>query len=158
TAARALEAFADPAAFRAFVVESFNDRGEEQAWKIPQQTIETVAELLVHGAPKTRARTAGLLRYLSGKEQTAWDQGWSVHETRYAKEIAELRDKAKDRAEIPSQYPQEQLQKLAFGAYVGLVREQGSTHTRTQRASLGVQVVRVRQTALSRILTLALKD
>jgi ParB family chromosome partitioning protein len=50
-------------------------------------------------------------------------------------------------------YTPEQLQELAFGAYVGLIREQGASTA----AGYGTesQVVRVRQTALSRILEIA---
>ena len=46
-----------------------------------------------------------------------------------------------------------QLQELAFGAYVGLVREQGGSTT----AGYGTesQVVRVRQTALTRLQEMA---
>ena len=53
------------------------------------------------------------------------------------------------------QYSKEQLQQLAFGAYVGLVREQGGAAAKKQQPTLGAQVVRVRQTALNRLLALA---
>jgi ParB family chromosome partitioning protein len=157
TAARALESFADPAAFLQFVVQQFNDRGDEQAWKFSADTVATVAELVVHGQPHTRARTAQLLRYLGEKEQAAWDQAWVVHARRFAGEIAALRQQAPQRQPPPSQYSAAQLQELAFGGYVGLVREQGSATARGSRTSgLGAQaVMRVRQTALSRILALA---
>ena len=50
------------------------------------------------------------------------------------------------------QYPEGQLRQLAFGAYVGLVREQGGA------AGATPPVVRVRQTALARLLALATGD
>ncbi|HXG11676.1 MAG TPA: HEAT repeat domain-containing protein, partial [Gemmataceae bacterium] len=152
TAARGLEAFADPAAFQEFVVGLFNDRGDEPAWKVPAETVDTVAELLVYGSPPTRARTAQLLRYLSEKEQAPWNQAWAIHEDRFGREIAALRQQAAERPAPPLQYRPEQLRQLAFGAYVGLVREQGG------QGAAGSAVVRVRQTALSRILALAHKD
>ena len=52
TAAGALECFADPAAFRAFVVQLVNDRGDRPAWKIPAETVDDLAELLAHGSPR----------------------------------------------------------------------------------------------------------
>ena len=73
-AARALERFAGPALFREYVVQLGNDRGDEPAWKIPAETVDDLAELLAHGSPAARARTAYLLRHLSEKEQAACDQ------------------------------------------------------------------------------------
>src|SRR5207249_3917462 len=53
------------------------------------------------------------------------------------------------------QYTAEQLQEVAFGAYVGLVREQGSAQEAGNRPSLGAHVIRIRQAALNRLLALA---
>jgi ParB family chromosome partitioning protein len=158
TAARALECFSDPAAFLQFVAQLFNDRGDEPAWKISPETVDTVAELVVHGRPHTRVRTAQLLRHLSEKEPAAWEQAWTIHEQRSTAEVATLREHAQERSPVPLQYSQAQLQQLAFGAYVGLVREQGGAHGRKQRAALAPEVIRVRQTALSRVLALASRD
>ena len=155
TAARALETFSNPEAFLQFVVTLFNDRGEEPAWKISRDTVETLAELVVHAATLTRARTAHLLRLLGEKEQSAFDQAWSAHKKRFAAEIKALKEQAKQRPPVKPQYSAEQLSQLAFGAYVGLVREQGGAHAKKQQPALGAQVVRVRQTALSRLLALA---
>src|SRR5262249_36980725 len=155
TAARALECFADGDAFRRFVVDLFNDRGDDPPWKVPPQTVETVAELLVHGTPPIRARTALLLRHLSEKEQAAWNQAWNVHEDRFAPEIAAWKQQAGQHPPAPSRYNHAQLLQLAFGAYVGLVREQGGAPERGRASSPGSLVVRVRQTALARLLALA---
>ena len=95
TAARALETFADPAAFGAFVVGLVNDRGDKPAWKVPASTVDDLAELLVHGDPLLRARSALLLHHLDAEEQAAFDQAWAVHAARYAAEIAALRGRAK---------------------------------------------------------------
>src|SRR5262249_32195442 len=127
TAARGLECFADPAAFAAFVVELCNDRGDDQPWKIKLPTVEAAAELIARGAPQTRARTALLLRLLTEKSQSAWDQAWDMHAERYAAEIAALKEQAKQRPPVRQQYTAAQLRELAFGAYVGLVREQSAT-------------------------------
>jgi ParB family chromosome partitioning protein len=152
-AARALEQFAGPALFREYVVQLVNDRGDEPAWKITADTVDALAELLAHGSPAARARTVYLLRYLSDKEPAAWDQAWALHAGRFAAEIQALREAAKDRPTPAPQYTPEQLQELAFGAYVGLVREQGGSTA----AGYGTesQVVRVRQTALARLQELA---
>lgn len=152
TAARGLECFADPAAFAQFVVDLFNDRGEEQPWKVPQETVEAAADLIAFASPHVRARTAILLRHLSAKEQAPWNQAWAVHQERFADEIAAAREKSAERGTVPLQTTLDQLRQLAFGAYVGLVREQGGPQTTAQ------QVARVRQTALSRILALAQAD
>src|SRR5262249_42007612 len=156
TAARALECFSDPTNFLVFVVQLFNDRGDQQSWQIPAQDVDTLAELIVSGAPQTRARSASLLRYLSEKEQAAWDQAWAAHAGRFAPEIAALRERAATRPKVKPRYTHAQLQELAFGGYVGLVREQGGAGG--QRVSVGPQVVRVRQTALRRVLEMATAD
>jgi ParB family chromosome partitioning protein len=150
-AARALERFAGPALFREYVVQLVNDRGDEPAWKITAETVDDLAELLAHGSPAARARTAYLLRHLSEKEQAACDQAWALHAGRFAAEIRAVREAAKERP--APEYTPEQLQELAFGAYVGLVREQGGSTT----AGYGTesQVVRVRQTALARLQEMA---
>ncbi len=153
TAARALECFTDPAAFLQFVTQLFNDRGEEQPWKIGADIVDTVATLVAHAGPHLKARTAALLQTLKEKEPHAWNAAWAAHTQRFAHEIATLRQQAQ--RPPASQYTPEQLQELAFGAYVGLVREQGSAAGRQERAAL---VIRVRQTALARILALAGAD
>jgi ParB family chromosome partitioning protein len=150
TAARALECFAGPPAFLQFVVQLFNDRGDEQPWKVPQETVEAVADLIAFASPHTRARTAIQLRHLSAKEQAAWNQPWALHQARFASELEDVRAKAIERGAMPVQTTPEQLRQLAFGAYVGLVREQGGASAQ--------QVARVRQTALSRIFALAQAD
>ena len=83
TAARALESLAEPGAFEAFVAGLVNDRGDKPEWKIAAPTVDAFAELLVHGEPQLRARTARLFARLNEKEQAAFDQAWSVHEARY---------------------------------------------------------------------------
>ncbi len=160
TAARALEAMTEPGAFEPFVVGLVNDRGDAPAWKIPVATVDAFAELLVHGAPQLRARTARLLARLNDKEQAAFDQAWAVHEARHAAELAQLRRQAKARKPVAPRYTRDQLRELAFGAYVGLVREQGGSPGKGQSGGAGTEaaVVRVRQTALGRLVALAGSD
>jgi ParB family chromosome partitioning protein len=151
-AARALERFAGPVVFRDYVVQLMNDRGDEPPWKLTADTVDALAELLARGGPAARARTGHLLRHLSEKEPAAWEQFWPLHAARFGAEIRALREGARDRKTPAPQYTPEQLQELAFGAYVGLVREQGGS-----AAAYGTeaQVVRVRQTALSRLQEMA---
>jgi ParB family chromosome partitioning protein len=152
-AARALERYASPGTFRDYVVQMVNDRGDEASWKITADTVETLGELLAFGSSRAKARTAHLLRHFSEKEPAAWEQAWGLHTGRFAAEIRTLKETAKERKIPPPSYTPEQLQELAFGAYVGLVREQGGSTT----AGYGTesQVVRVRQTALTRLQEMA---
>jgi ParB family chromosome partitioning protein len=151
--ARALERFADPAAFRAYVVELVNDRGDEPPWKIPADTVEPLAQLLAAAPPAVRARTAYMLLYLSEKEPAAWEQAWALHTSRFTAEVRAVREAARERKLPAPQYTPAQLQDLAFGAYVGLVREQGGSTTAGHGTES--QVVRVRQTALARLQEMA---
>jgi ParB family chromosome partitioning protein len=147
-AAEGLEAFADPAAFRAFVVKLVNDRGDEAVWKVPADTIDALADLFASAPPQLKAKTARLLAHFEPKEQAAWNQAWAVHEKRYAGDLAAARAKA---VATPPKLSAAELRELAFGAYVGLVREQGG-------GPATPAVGRVRQTALSRVLAIATAD
>jgi ParB family chromosome partitioning protein len=152
TGAQALEAFADRAAFREFVIKEVNDHGEDTPWKVSPEVVDDFANLLAFAPPQLKAKTALLLKYFDNKEQAEWNASWAVHSARFAKEIKEAADAAK-KAGVPvaSKLTSEQLRELAFGGYVGLVREQG--------ASGGSQpIAKVRQTALSRIFAIASKD
>src|SRR5207253_493283 len=91
TAAEAIEALADPATFEGFVAGLVNDKGDKPGWKVPGSTVDALAELIAHGDPRLRIRTARLLRHLDAEGQDAFDQAWKVHEARFGKELAGLR-------------------------------------------------------------------
>jgi ParB family transcriptional regulator, chromosome partitioning protein len=152
TAAQALERFHSREEFSKFVVDLFNDRGEAQPWKISEEIVHTIANLLAFGQPQTKARTAKVLEKLSQSEVSAWNQAWKAHSERFAQEIAKVNQIATTRPPSSREYDLAQLRQLAFGAYVGLVREKGDS------TSGDTSIVRVRQTALSRILALAQAD
>ncbi len=163
TAAQALETMSESAIRNpqsaipeSFVAGLVNDRGDKPEWKIAGPTVNAFAELLVHGAPQLRARTARLFARLKEKEQDAFDQAWAVHAARHADELAKLRKEAEVRTPAPSRYTSDQLRELAFGAYVGLVREQGGSSAKGR--STDQAVARVRQTALARLLAMAGTD
>ena len=58
TAARAIEALADPAGFARFVADLVNDRGDKPDWKVPEAVIDALAEMLAHGDHNLQVRTA----------------------------------------------------------------------------------------------------
>ncbi len=152
TGARALEAFADRAAFREFVIKEVNDRGDDTPWKVSPEVIDDLANLLAFAPPQLKAKTALLLRLFDNKEQAEWNAEWGVHAARYAKEIKEAAAVAKSAGvPVPAKLTPEQLRELAFGGYVGLVREQGASGN-------SAAVAKVRQTALARIFAIASKD
>lgn len=152
TGARALEVFADPVAFRAFVIAEVNDRGEDTPWKVAPEVVDDLANLLAFAEPQLKAKTALLLGLFDNKEQAEWNAAWAVHAARFAPEIKAAREAAtKAGVPVPSKLTPEQLRELAFGGYVGLVREQGASGG-------GQPVGKVRQTALARIFAIASKD
>jgi ParB family chromosome partitioning protein len=157
-AARGLEVFADPASFAAFVVQMVNDRGEKPAWQIAAPVLDDLAQLLTLGAPQVQARTTGLLANLEAEEQAAWDQSWTVHAVRFAPEIADARERARRRPLPTFRYSPAELGELAFGAYVGLVRENGAARGKGPGDGAETQAVKVRQTAIDRLLALARSD
>ncbi|QEL13293.1 HEAT repeat domain-containing protein [Limnoglobus roseus] len=145
TAAEALEVYADPVRFRAFVQTFANDRGDEAAWKISPEVLDSLADILAFGSSQLKARTARLFAFFTPKEQAGWDKAWAVHAKRFAAEIAAAKKQA---APLTPKLSAAELRELAFGAYVGLVREQGS-------ATATPATIRVRQTALARIFAIA---
>lgn len=150
TAAQGLEAFADFAAFREFVGKLVNDRGDEKAWKVAPETVAAVAAALAWGSPLLRARVVRELAHFDAKEQHGWDLAWAGLAKRFAGELSAAAATAA-RPRPPLGVTAADLRELAFGAYVGLVREQGS-------ATASPAVVRVRQTALSRVFAIASAD
>lgn len=163
TAADALERLADPdpAAFGTFLTRLVNDRVEGATWKIAPNVVEELAEFLVRAPLPLRARTARLLRHLRADEQAAFDQAWGAHRARFAQELASLRSPAQAEESPPRRLDPQDLRQLAFGAYVGLVREQGTTSKKGKGvagAGAEASIARVRQTALARLLALAVSD
>ena len=152
TGAEAVEAFASPAAFQELVVRIVNDRGEDNDWKLTPEVVDDLATLLAFAVPQIKACTALLLKHFGEKEQARWNQAWAVHAARFADAIKTAKAAATAAGvPVPSKLTAGQLRELAFGGYVGLVREQG--------AGTGSQSVgKVRQTALARIFAIASKD
>ena len=152
TGAQALEAFADPAAFREFVIKEVNDRGEDTPWKVAPEVVDDLATLLAFAPPQLKAKTALLLGLFENKEQAEWNAAWMVHSARFAAEIKTAQAVAtKAGVPVASKLTPAQLRELAFGGYVGLVREQGGSGG-------GQAIAKVRQTALARIHAIATKD
>ncbi len=152
TGAQALESFADPVAFREFVIKEVNDRGEDTPWKVAPEVVDDLANLLAFAEPQLKAKTALLLSLFDIKEQAEWNAAWSVHSTRFAAEIKAAKDTGtKAGVPVASKITPAQLRELAFGGYVGLVREQGASGG-------GQPIGKIRQTALSRIFAIASKD
>ena len=158
TAARALETIADPAALGAFVV------GPRQR---PRRRARLEDPRGDGGRPgraarPRRSRCSGPARRCSCATSTRRSRPPGTRrgrctQARYAAEIAALRGRAKATKPAPLQYGPEQLRELAFGAYVGLVREQGGAEAQGP-GRRRPEAIRVRQTALGRILALAKDD
>lgn len=145
-AARALEHFPDSKAFGEFLVTTINDKGDEAAWTISEETVSNLADVLCFGSPFLQARAVALLPLLKEDKQHAWDLAWSVFEKRFANELKEVQKESKKHKLPKIAVTADELSELAFGTYVGLVREASSSHSKS---------IRIRQTALRRLLALA---
>ncbi|MEO1528680.1 MAG: HEAT repeat domain-containing protein, partial [Planctomycetota bacterium] len=157
-AAEVLESFENADKFELQLVELFNDRGDgEKAWAVSKDTIRSVASLLVLGPPHIQTQAITLLEYLAEEKQEHWDFAWSVFQECYADEIKAAEKSAASITPKPAADPDE-LRQLAFGTYVGLVREQGGYHSRGKKAGFGMSVVAVRQAAIRRLVRMASDD
>lgn len=145
-AARALEQFTEEKAFGQFLVETINDMGDDAAWTISQETISTLADVLCFAPPFLQARAVALMPLLVQDKQDAWDLAWANFEKRFAEELKTVRKESKKQKLPKLAVTDSELSELAFGTYVGLVREAGSTQA---------QNIRIRQTALRRLQALA---
>jgi HEAT repeat protein len=144
-AARALETVADRKAFEALVVELLNDQGEGKlAWKVPSETVRTLAEVVGQGDPRLRVRAARLLAALEAEKQETFERAWRIFSIRFARQIAALEAAAKKRKPDAAASSPEEIGRLVFGAYVGLSRQAG-----------GAAEVRIRETAVARLLAAA---
>ena len=144
-AAQGLEAFHDRTAFSTFVTTTLNDRGDAPAWKIPAEEIEAFAAVLALAPSQLRALAYFPLLAFDEKEQGRWTAEFGLLKSRHAEAFATALAKAKP---VPPKLGRAELRELAFGAYIGLVREQGG-------ATATPAVIRIRQTALARIFALA---
>jgi ParB family chromosome partitioning protein len=147
-AARALETFADPAAFRAFVVELANDRGDDKAaWTIPADTVRSLGEVLAWGDPQLKGRAVRLLEALDEEKQDRFDREWEGFRKRFEKDLASYHSAGEKKKPAASAYSPEDLARVVLGAYAGLSRMAG-----------GPLEMRVRQTAIARLVALAKGD
>ena len=145
-AARALEHFPDSKAFADFLVGTLNDKGDEAAWTISEETISTLADVLCFAPPFLQARAVPLLPLLKENKQHAWDLAWASLEKRFAEGLSTVQQASRKHKPPKIAVTLEELSQLAFGTYVGLVRESGRAPA---------QNIRIRQTALRRLEALA---
>lgn len=133
--ATALEHFSDLDAFGAHVVSTFNDRGEHTApWKISEDTIRQIAEIVTFGPPRLKARAVEVLKGLDGKKQGGFDRLWRIFSTRHSDEIAALEKAAKKRKAAKTAYDHGTIMQMVFGAYTGLSRDRGAPISTRQQA------------------------
>src|SRR5262249_45099827 len=140
-AARALEAFADPKAFEAFVIKLLSDRGDDRApFSIEPQVARTFGEIFAHGDPHLKVRAARVLDALDDDKEDRFDRTSAAFQERFREPLEALLAAAEKRTVAPPVYTFVELREVVFGAYAGLLRMAG-----------GNLEVRVRQTALSRL-------
>ena len=133
-AARALEAFGDPAAFEAVILDQLNPR-QSADWTISADVWRRLGDAIALGTGRFRVRAARLLTQLD-TEQEIFEQTWAEFEARFGATLDGLKGampKAKDTG----------LADVVFGAYVGLSRIGGG-----REANLRI-------TALSRLAAMA---
>ncbi|MCP4159147.1 MAG: hypothetical protein GY760_03660 [Deltaproteobacteria bacterium] len=140
--AKALKSY--PENFKTFVNELFNDKGDKPSFTIPEEDILIVANVLANGERFTKLKLIKLLFLLSNKKQINWDKGFEIFKYRFKDEIGKL----KELKTLELKTSREELLQLAFGSFVGLVREQGGYHG-SDRTTPERSVIRIRQKALN---------
>lgn len=166
-AADALQSAHERAALLATITRLINDRDDQPAWTISETTVNTLADLLVLAPPLVQAR--GVIRLLpllgpDEKEQGAFELACAAFAQRFGSSVAVTPDQGSNPRS--DSIPALELRARAFGAYVGLVREQGtppaSGRSRKRQAPANpaaeAAIVRVRRAALDRLRALADDD
>ena len=149
-AARAVESFGDSSAFTSVLSELVNDRGDADDWSVEPASISEIAATLVFATSPIRQRLILALRSIANEKQESFDQHWTWMRHRFASEIEQAVGQSGEPPQTVADA--DELTQIAFGAYVGLVREQGGYHHRGSRPSFGASVIAIRETAIRRLL------
>jgi ParB family chromosome partitioning protein len=168
-AADALQSSHDPSSLLGAIARLVNDRGDQPAWTVSHEAVSALADLLVLAPPIVRARAASrLLPALDPgiKDSAALELASATLVRRFAREVDEAKARAAMQPPPPPTIPIEGLRARAFGAYVGLAREQGERPAtkRTRTAPSPTDLVgqanaaRVRRSAIDRLRALADAD
>ena len=150
-AASAVEKFVDSDQLHGVLASLFNDRGDQKPWTISDDVIRKVAAVIAFGSEHLVARLVHFLTDLGEDKQTKWNQSWRVYSQRYAAEIKQAEAQVKKAKPPKLTCDQDGLNQLAFGVYVGLVRQQSSV----QRAGFGMTPMSVRESAIRKLVELA---
>ncbi len=153
-AAKAIEAFAGKQPVVNCLVNFLNDRGEQQEWKISEEQVTGLAGLVVSAAPRCQAQMMTVLECLDAKTQDEWDFAWHIYQIRYASEMKQAK-KSQPKLEDTTPGNAAELLQLAFGTYVGLVREQGGQGV---APSFGKTIIAVRREAIRQLVAMAVED
>ena len=134
---------------RQWLIQSQVNVSSQEKWDIALPTLQQIATILVYGQACLKAQLLSVLTHLSNKISLAeWELRYAAFTQRYATEIT-----AAEQARQPTA-PTKPLQHLwhqqAFGAYLGLIRQE---NTLPRQHSLALRLK-----ALRSLQTLALAD
>ena len=156
-ASRAVEAFGDQALSEQVLLRLVNSRGAEDDWNVSNETVQEVAATLVYASSPVRQRLILSLQSLDKTEQNAWDQQWSSFRNRFESEIqAAMKSATSGSKKIDAN--SEQQTQIAFGTYVGLVREQRNYYYQSTFSSFGTTITAIRETAIRRLVQIVADD
>ncbi|WP_419662924.1 HEAT repeat domain-containing protein [Desulfosarcina variabilis] len=132
--------------FAGYIAKQINERENEAPWTIPTKSIQLLRELLFNAPLHVRVEALQIMLKLKEKKQSHWEQAWTVLLKRYPEAVAAARE---GKTSKKPKYNRKKLLQLAFGAYVGLVRNQSRS---------GAQNVLLNRSAMLRIADMAEGD
>ena len=141
------------------LIEFLNERGNSDPTTIEADTFAEVSDALLNGPPRNQIRAAKILLLLCGSEDQVWKQGVELWKQRLESD-AKLWPKSGTTKKKPKRKSTvvPDRQQLAFGAWVGLVREHGSRGSRGHWPFFGTTRVGVRCAAIRKIVALAKEE
>ncbi|MEM7010272.1 MAG: HEAT repeat domain-containing protein [Verrucomicrobiota bacterium] len=111
------------------VLTVLNVRERKDDWQINKRTLQEMAALAALGGNRVRLRFVKLLHLLLEDDEDAWNLAWTAFHKRFAYELATLALAPQTR-----RLPQNELNDIAFGSYVGLLRDDNASSTVRQNS------------------------
>ncbi len=121
-AARALTAVGED--FIGYLTHVVNDRDDGDPWSISSDVIQRIRSVLYRAPLHVRSACVRRLFYLNSHKQAQWDQAWESFLHRHGSQIPSIDSRASISSPEMDAMERLDLLKLAFGTYVGLIRDQ----------------------------------
>ena len=132
--ARALEEFTRLESYDNLLVEAFNNQEGSTDWKVSSEVVQTLGAIFSFGEAPLVLAFSEMLSELNSDQEPFFHAKWKRLSTRYAAEIQQVKERAKENPPAKPTISAEDIQQLVYGLYVGLLRDENASSTVKQGA------------------------